>query len=53
MDDVEVVHGACLHGHAIQAVGALVRFVKECPPCAQKLTAEGFVVTTRPFLRAA
>lgn len=45
MDDIEVVHGHCLHGHAIQTLGDRVHFVEACPSCALQLRGEGFTVT--------
>lgn len=47
MDDVEVAHGACLHGHAIQTLGNSVHFVEECRACATQLCAEGFIISVQ------
>lgn len=53
MDDVEVVHGTCLHGRAIQTLGNAVHFVEGCLICAPQLAAEGFSVTGPRALHSA
>jgi hypothetical protein len=53
MDDVEVVQGSCLHGHAIQTLGNAVHFVESCPICAAQLAAEGFSITSSRALHSA